>query len=149
MTGKSQPPSGVGISPQHRQLFERQSERIDVLSGFRGNPLDRALTPRDLIDLGLAKVLGKLGNKIVAGGNFTPVNPPKNTAIPPRPENLDVIGGLANIFLTWENARQAYSNHAYTAIFRNTEDNIANAVEVAQATGSSMYADLDVHYGTE
>lgn len=149
MAGKAQPPSGGGLDPQIKKLLDSMSERIDVLSANRGDPLDRAIIARDLLDIGLAKRIGGRAQKLIAGVNLVPTATPPSLAIPPKPANFTVSGGLANIFLTWDNAREAYSNHAYTAVFRNTADNLANAIEIAQTTSSFNYADLDVHFGTD
>lgn len=148
MKPKSPPPVSQNLPVGLRGPIDSTQERLEVLSGNRGDPLDSAITKRDLLDMGLAQVLGRRAQRLVAGGNYVATQPPPNLAIPPRPENFAVLGGLANIFLTWNSARAAYGNHGYTAIFRNTVDNLGNAIEVAQTTGDAMYADLDVRYGT-
>ena len=147
MAGKGNPPSGGGIDPRIKALLDNISERVDVLSDRRGDPLDRALTPRDLLDLGLAKRIGKSAQRLVSGGNLVLGDGPANSAIPPAPTGFEVSGGLSHIFLEWDNAREAYGNHGYTAIFRNSVDNLANAIEVAQTTSSFNHADMDVQFG--
>ncbi len=147
MAGKSLPPSGGGFDPKLKALLDKLSERVDVLSDHRGDPLDRALTPRDLIDLGLARRLGRVAQRLVSGGNLVATTGPGSQSTPPAPTGFTVTGGLEHIFLEWDNSRQAYGNHGYTAIYRNTVDNLANAIEVAQTSSSFNHADLDVSYG--
>lgn len=147
MAGKGNPPSGGGIDPRIKALLDNISERVDVLSDRRGDPLDRALTPRDLLDLGLAKRIGRSAQRLVSGGNLVASDGPASLAIPPAPTGFEVSGGLSHIFLEWDNAREAYGNHGYTAVFRNSVDNLANAIEVAQTTSSFNFADMDVHFG--
>ncbi|HMY38597.1 MAG TPA: hypothetical protein PK011_04660, partial [Marinagarivorans sp.] len=147
MAGKALPPSGGGYDPKFKALLDKLSERVDVLSDHRGDPLDRALTPRDLLDLGLAKRIGRAAQRLVSGSNLVATTGPGSSAIPPAPTGFEVSGGLSHIFLEWDNAREAYGNHGYTAIFRNSVDNLANAVEVAQTASSFNFADMDVHFG--
>ena len=149
MAGKALPPSGGGFDPKFKALLDKLSERVDVLSDHRGDPLDRALTPRDLLDLGLAKRIGRAAQRLVSGSNLVATTGPGSSAIPPAPTGFTVTGGLEHIFLEWDNARQAYGNHGYTAIFRNTVDNLANALEVGQTSSSFNHADLDVNYGVD
>lgn len=149
MAGKALPPSGGGFDPKFKALIDKLSERVDVLSDHRGDPLDRALTPRDLLDLGLAKRIGRAAQRLVSGSNLVATTGPGSSAIPPAPTGFTVTGGLGHIFLEWDNARQAYGNHGYTAIFRNTVDNLANALEVGQTSSSFNHADLDVNYGVD
>lgn len=148
MKPKSPPPVGQNLSPGLKGPIDSTQERLEVLSGNRGDPLDSAITKRDLLDMGLAQVLGRRAQRLVAGGNYVATQPPPNLAIPPRPENFETSDGTTFVFLTWSNALDAYSNHGYTAIFRNTVDNLGNALEVAQSTAGAMYADLDVRFGT-
>ena len=58
---------GTGPVPQNwsgqdRKFADSLKENVDVICGHRGDPLDRAVTARDLLDSGLAT--------LPAGANF-------------------------------------------------------------------------------
>lgn len=142
-------PTGPGLDTQTKKILEQIKEVSEVGEGQRGDPLLRYLKVQDLLDLGLAKLLSTRAKNIVSGGNLQPTIPVPNMSIPPAPTGFEVVGGLAHIFLQWDHPLQAYSNHSYTLIYRNTEDNIGNAVAIAQVAISGIWADLDVSYGTD
>lgn len=143
----SSPETGGAIAAQVKRLLDSLRENIDGLKGNRGDPLDRAITPRDLLDMGLAKRLGGIAQRLIAGANLVASDAPQNMTIPPRPANFTAVGGLAHVHLTWDSARDAFGNYAYTAIYRHTADNLADAVQIAQTSGGFIYSDHDVHYG--
>lgn len=149
MTGaKGSLPLGTGVDPQTRRVMEQLIEKTDVNEGLRGDPLDRGLKVRDLIDLGLAKALSRNAQRLVSGGNLQPTIAAPDLAVPPAPTGFSVSGGFSHIFLSWDNPQELYRNHSYTVIYRNTVDNVANAVAIAQVATGSLYADLDVSYGS-
>lgn len=47
------PDPGPGPDPQARAALNALKEIVEVREGRRGNPLDRAVTLRDLVQLGL------------------------------------------------------------------------------------------------
>ena len=143
----STPEGPGGISAQIKKLLDALREHTDVLKGNRGDPLDRAITPRDLLDMGLAKRLGGAAQRLISGKNLVGSDAPQNMTIPPRPANFTAVGGLAHVHLTWDSARDAFGNYAYTAIYRHTADNLADAVQIGQTSGSFIYSDHDVHFG--
>jgi len=143
----STPEGPGGIAAQIKKLLDSLREHTDVLKGNRGDPLDRAITPRDLLDMGLAKRLGGVAQRLISGKNLVASDAPQNMTIPPRPANFTAVGGLAHVHLTWDSARDAFGNYAYTAIYRHTADNLADAVQIGQTSGSFIYSDHDVHYG--
>jgi hypothetical protein len=147
-SAKGSLPLGVGVDPQTRRVMEQLIEKTDVNEGLRGDPLDRGLKVRDLIDLGLAKSLSRNAQRLVSGGNLQPTIAAPDLAVPPAPTGFSVTGGFSHIFLSWDNPQELYRNHSYTVIYRNTVDNVANAVAIAQVATGSLYADLDVSYGS-
>lgn len=143
---KSLPPVSPKVDPQMRPLLDAFKEIVETGEGIRGNPLDRKLTLRDLIDSGIAR-LGRGGAG--GGGGLIPGDntPPPNLATPPAPTGFEVDGALGFIFLSWDTPREAYSNHGYTEIWRHTADNLANATLHGQAFGS-MFPDMNTLFGT-
>ncbi len=147
-SAKGSLPLGIGLDPQSRKVIEQIVEKADVNEGLRGDPLDRGIKVRDLIDLGLAKALSRNAQRLVSGGNLQPTIEPPDLAIPPVPTGFEVSDGFAHIFLSWDNPQDLYKNHSYTIILRSTSANIASALEIGQVATGAMYADLDVRYGT-
>lgn len=141
-------PVGHNLDPQTKKLLERHQELLEVGEGMRGNPLHRYLKAQDLLDLGLAKMLGKNAQRIVSGENLVPTTPAPDYAIPPAPTGFKVTSGFSHVFLSWDDPQSLYRNHAYTLIYRNTINNVANAVVIAQVATGSLFADLDVSYGS-
>lgn len=141
------PPTGPGLDPQIRKFLEDVKQRIEVGDGQRGNPLHRYLKVQDLLDLGIATLIGNSAQRIVSGGNLQPTVPAPDLAVPPAPTGFNVTGGFSHIFLQWDDPQSLYRNHAYTVVYRNTVDNVANAAVIAQVATGMLYADLDVTYG--
>lgn len=140
-------PVSPNLDPQLRRFLQQINEKLEVGEGQRGDPLQSYLKKQDLLDLGFAKLIRSRSGQIVNGGNLVPSIPVPNMSVPPAPKGFSASAGLTHVFLEWEDPQSLYSNHAYTLILRNTEDNIANASIIAQAAVASLYADLDVSYG--
>ncbi|QKJ87399.1 DUF1983 domain-containing protein [Paramixta manurensis] len=116
------------------------AENIEILTGQRGNGLDRAITLRDLGNLKLADLrqgAGGVYQPIPGGGNDMddPGAPPQ---MPTQPQNFQVNGGFAAVLLEWD--MPTYRGHSLTEIYRNPEDNLANAVLVA-TSAATVYGD--------
>ena len=92
------PPKWIG---QDKRFAETLKENLDVLAGHRGDPLDAAITARDLLESGIIK--------LSAGANFYSGSSQDIIAnalipdllIPPAPYNLAANGAFQNILLTW------------------------------------------------
>lgn len=114
-------------------------EQMQIDQGDRGDPLDRAVKIRDLTDAGVAEfLLSKRGK----GQYATVVAPAGNqlvTAAPPNPENLQANPTTATIYLTWDAPNYPY--HAYTEVWRNTEDNLSTAIDLGARPAYRYYAD--------
>lgn len=124
---KTLPP--VPRKSESKSLLDAIKEIVETGEGVRGDPLDRKLTLRDLIDSGIAVLKrGAVGG--TSGGVGPGVEPPPpNLATPPPPEGLAASGSFdGRIFLTWDIPDALYGNHAYTNIYRSSDDNFANAV---------------------
>ena len=121
------------FSGQQRRFAESVSENLDVLTGRRGNIIDRAVTFRDLLDTGVLE----LASGLVTSGdtiNTVSVVNPNSTAtnyvdFPSQPTNLTAAGGFGRIYLTWN--LPPYRGHQKIEIFRHT----TNVLSAAQAAG--------------
>ena len=131
------PPKWIG---QDKRFAETLKENLDVLAGHRGDPLDAAITARDLLESGIIK--------LSAGANFYSGSSQDIIAnalipdllIPPAPYNLAANGAFQNILLTWN--IELYSGHAFFEIFRHTSDVISSATLVGTQSGlQGIYSD--------
>lgn len=83
----------------------RMREVVQVFMGLRGDPLDRAVTVRDLEALGLASAGGPDGDGDLAPGPAIP-RPPADGALPvdatppPTPTGFALDAGITNVFVT-------------------------------------------------
>ena len=117
-------------------------EALEVRLGRRGDPLDRAVTLRELSDSGIVKVR----NKAVGVENgISPPNDggPGDLTTPPAPTNLEASGAFTGVLLTWSKAN--YGNHAYTEIWRSQDNALGGAIRIS-TTNAFVYAD-EVGYG--
>ena len=125
---------------QDRKFADSVKENLDVITGNRGDPLDRAITARDLIESGLAKLPA---GSLTFGGNSSELIPPSqipDLLTPPAPTNLQASGAFQNILLSWD--LPLYTGHAHVGIGRNATDNIATAALLATTTQAvGAYAD--------
>ena len=126
--GISRPPADV--SPALRKYLESLSEAIEIRLGRRGDPRDRAITLRELIDSGLASELSSSPFNPNGGGGPT-FQPPYDGTVPPTPTGFTANGGYAIVTLFWDYPK--YGPHAHTEIWRNS----ANVIGDAQLIGIS------------
>jgi hypothetical protein len=83
---------------------DRVRETLQVMLGRQGDPLDRGITLRDLIDAGV--VVLAPGYELRPGGGAIPINPGGGSSAttkpdltpPPTPTGVIVTGGMANVF---------------------------------------------------
>jgi len=131
------------ISGQERRFAESVSENLDVLTGRRGNIIDRAVTFRDLLDTGILK---KASGLVTDGGTIDLVpatDPDPDGGVvdqPTQPTNLTATGGFGRISLTW--TLPPYRGHSRIQIFRHTSDNLS----AAQAAGVYQEYFGDAHF---
>ena len=125
---------------QDRRFGETIKNNLDVLSGFNGDPLDRAITVRDLLDSGIATLAS--GYRAFSGdsASIAPTNIVPNLSIPPAPTNLAANGAFQNILLTWDLA--LFDGLAYQEVFRHTSDSVADATLLGVVSGfNGIYSD--------
>lgn len=138
---KTLPPIDPKTDPKLRPLLEALKEITETGDGVRGDPMDRKLTIRDLVDAGLARLKpGSMTEFGPADDEAIDNDPPGSTLIPPRPTGFNAIGSFGYIVLSWDIPGGQYLNHAYTNIYRAETDNFANAEMIGRDTGM-MYTD--------
>jgi outer membrane murein-binding lipoprotein Lpp len=126
-------------SGQDKRFGETIKNNLDVLCGYTGDPLDRAITARDLLDSGIVTLAA--GSSFFSGSSsgLAPANIPIY-AVPPAPTSLVASGAFQNILLTWD--LELYEGHSYAEVFRHTSDSIADATLVGQVSGfNGIYSD--------
>ena len=132
------PPKWAG---QDKRFAESLKENLDVLAGNRGDPLDRAITARDLIDSGIAKL--SAGSTFTSGSSANIIRNEvavPNLDVPPAPTSLTVNGAFQSILLTWN--MELYTGHSHFEIFRHTSDVVASATLAGTQSGlTGIYSD--------
>lgn len=123
---------------QERKFAESVKENVDVLTGQRGNVLDRAVTFRDLIDGGIVRFKDDFG----PGGDpdIEPFPPYLDVDTPPQVQNLTATGAFRIIVLSWTIVK--YKGHDRFEIYRNTSNNLSTATFYTSTPGySNLYGD--------
>lgn len=120
--------------------LKSMKEAQEIRLGRLGDPLDRAITLRELIDSGMAK---KLTNKPFDPNGTTPEFIPNDDAIgdlsiPPAPTGLEASGAFTEIIINWNTA--PYTNHAYTEVWRSRDDEVGTATLI---TTTSAFVTTD------
>lgn len=122
--------------PAAQRVLEAVKQILETREGSH-DPLDRAITLRDLVNLGLAEV-----TQTRNGRNLTATVQPTVTGgedsawasvPPPDPVGFVATGAFASILLNWE--VPGYANHAYTEIWRDSaaQDETAPAFDLTRA----------------
>jgi len=131
--------------------LKAMQEALAIRLGQLGDPIDRAVTLRELIDSGLAVKLKDNPFVPNAGLGPTDFGPPDagpgDLSIPPAPVSLTADGIFTTVILDWNgtSASAPYGNHAYTEIWRSRDNNLAGATLRATTT-AFIYTD-EVGYG--
>jgi hypothetical protein len=133
-----------------KATLESMKEAQEIRLGRRGDPRDRAITLRELIESGLAKQLRENPFDPNAGAgaiDFTANTPLGDLTVPPAPTGLEASGAFTAIILNWNgmSASAPYGNHAYTEVWRSRDNNLAGATLRATTT-AFIYTD-EVGYG--
>lgn len=108
---KDLPPIPADLAPDLRRALVRLREEAQKLRGFRGDPMDRALTVRDLVDAGIVAVRPGTSGR---GGGITPgpatggggggdddagQDHVPDLTPPPTPTGLVVSAGISHVFV--------------------------------------------------
>ena len=121
------------VDPQTRRLIEAVTEAVDIRLGRRGDPVDRAITLRELIDSGLAKRLKSAPFDPNTTGNMGFAPPYVIGSNPIAPTGVRVEGAFSQILIFWDVAR--YVGHSQTEIWSHTSDVLGDANLAGIATG--------------
>ena len=144
---------GLGIVPTNidpglRALLVKMKEHLEVRGGLRGDPLDRAVTLRELQSGGLAALASSSNAKsMVIPAQATPATqqtPSKTTTTTPAnlpsPKGLTAIPGYAQIILQWTMPTYSGYQQDIVEIWRNDHDDIHTA-SLAGSTSTNQYID--------
>ena len=120
--------------PQLKLFAESVREILEVRLGRRGDPRDRFVTLRELIDSGLAKELKDNPfepNAAISSVGFTASFEDTEritSTIPPKPTGFTVAAAYTSFNLSWNHPQLA--NFAYTEIWRHTSNDVSSAVRI-------------------
>ena len=144
-------PIPAGIDRQLAGSLTAIQEALAVRLGQRGDPKDRAVTLRELIDSGLATDLAQSPyNPNTGATGFAAIGAgPANVIVPPAPTSLTADGVFTKVLLAWNQSTNAapYGNHAFTEIWRSQAEDLSSAVLVG-TTNAFIYTDEGVDYGS-
>ena len=122
------------------------TQTVEVLTGAKGDGLDRALTPRDMAEGGFANISYRtIGGRTLV--DLTPVSSVATADKPTVPSGFSANAAFANVVLSWD--RALFKGYAYTEIWRAVSDDFGLADRIATsipnvasdpvAMGSSYY----------
>jgi len=129
------------VDPQLKRTLDSLIEALEIRLGRRGDPRDRAITLRELIDSGLAQELLDNPFNPNAGTGVVDFEPPSalnDVTIPPAPTGLAVSAAFTTSVLSWDDPQ--FGNFAFAEVFRATSNDISNAV-IADTTTASVWSD--------
>ena len=129
---------------QERKFAESVKENVDILTGQRGDSIDRAVTYRDLLDSGVIRFKDGFGN--LSGDLDIETSPILlDVDIPPKVENLTATGAFRTIVLSWTIVR--YRGHSRFEVFRSESNDFTTRNFYTSTPGySNIYTDV---VGTE
>ena len=135
LPGFPKPPADV--SPQLRGYLEALSEALDIRLGRRGDPVDRAVTLRELINSGLAKELlnNPFDPNLPQNPGFVPEDKADVTDIPHQPTGFTANGAYSVVNCRWDFAN--YSTHNQTEIHSHTSDVRSDATLTGVSVGQT------------
>lgn len=134
--GIPSPPAGT--DPAMVKYLESLSEALEIRLGRKGDPVDRAITLRELITSGLAK---ELQANPFDPNNITPQNIGMGndlvaTTIPISATGFTANAAYSQVNLFWDYPR--YPNHSQTEIWSHTSDVLGDATLAGVSTGISF-----------
>jgi hypothetical protein len=132
--GIPKPPAEV--SPELRSWITSVAEALEIRLGRRGDPRDRAVTLRELIESGLAEDLkasrfdpNNVNSSNLGMGPVETIDSNK----PPPPTGFAAAGAYSQVNLSWDYPN--YGNHSYAEIYGHDSDAIGDAQIIGASTG--------------
>lgn len=128
-----EPPKSA--DPSLRAFLQAMKEAVEVRLGRRGDPLEEAITKRELVDIGLAKLRGSYQSDLV------PVVVADDGAriIPPAPIGFTALPVFGGVHLTWENPFDAYNVHAFAELWRGESNDRSKAILINSSRGATFF----------
>ena len=120
-----------------KRFATKVNESIAQLKGEIGNPLDSAVTFRDLIDSGIAKRDIRIGSngEIIGGGTGGIVIGDEDVLeIPPAPTGVSADGAFQNIVIEWDTP--TFFGFSHAEVWAATTSNFADRVFIGQTTAA-------------
>lgn len=146
------PPVPQNVSPEVKAYLQAVSEILEVRAGRRGDPIDRAVTLRELVDTGLAVQLSRTPfnpNALSPPTDFAAPTVVTDLAQPPAPTSLTASAGFQSVLLAWSSGILQFSNFAFTELHRSSTDVIGDAELIAVVRGNRYVDKVDTgstHY---
>ena len=104
------PPVPKDVSPEQRQFFQAIRENLAVRMGQEGDPLEKAVTFKDMLNANMASwAPGRSGGPSITP---PPVDDDLDYSSPPAPTNVVANGGFGIVYLTWDNPNLNYIYYA-------------------------------------
>ncbi|WP_323957260.1 phage tail tip fiber protein [Aeromonas caviae] len=113
------------------------AENVELLTGQRGDRLDKAVTFRELAALGLSTLRPGAGGIYVPGKN-PDLFPPGQMEFPHAPVNVIANGAFHTVLVEWDPPQ--YRGHAHAEIWRAESDNQAQATLVGTSS-ANLFSD--------
>lgn len=132
-------------SPEElKRVVTAMAEALDIRLGRRGDPLDRAITLRELVDGGLVKLKGGTLSLRPNDLDFLPAVP-QYTTRPPRPTGVTGSAGFRTATIFWD--QPVYPGHSLAEVWRHTANILGNATLIGTSS-STAFTDSTVASGT-
>lgn len=112
-------------------------ENVELLTGQRGDRLDKAVTFRELAALGLSTLRPGAGGVYVPGKN-PDLFPPGQMEFPHAPVNVIANGAFHTVLVEWDPPQ--YRGHAHAEIWRAESDNQSDATLVGTSS-ANLFSD--------
>lgn len=113
------------------------AENVELLTGQRGDRLDKAVTFRELAALGLSTLRSGAGGIYVPGKN-PDLFPPGQMEYPHAPVNVIANGAFHTVLVEWDPPQ--YRGHAHAEIWRAESNNQADATLVGTSS-ANLFSD--------
>ena len=125
------------FDPEAKRFATIVNDSISQIKGEKGDPLDAAVTFRDLIDTGIAKrdiKIGSTGN--IVGTNSINIVPGDEEVLdtPAVPTGLSASGAFQNIIIEWDDP--TFFGFSHVEIWAATSNSFANRSFVGQTTAN-------------